>query len=1061
MLDFDDFEEFYAFETGVLAAVERDDVTAACDMVLAAGDFPRTVRRLPALPEDVRRRLAQHCAGLYEAAATPERRERILTMHAGLLARRVDPRETEGFEAAVLATMQDDASAADARKAPVEEFPSMVQRLRTFYPAYRRQLSEHILAELFRRAEDAERRERILWMDTALVHRPYLLNAEEALALAMVREAVEHLAPAEGAQILESDRLLEVSYALARLPREARRRLAHHCVELYEAAETRDQRESAVWMRATLTSHPLKHLDAAALEPMLRVAVEHGDAAAACEMVLSDKDFSYTAADLPNLPKNVQRPLLEACADLYASATSESRRDRITRMHALLSLSLGLPDDRLAAARQKALNLSPSEVFWSPASAEMAWVELASGRDVPVTLGAEFRRHHFAGHRGKALRTVVRLLADRHPVLNAGEPWANRALADLAELPAIWTELIAHAVTATKSRPDAAWERKGRALLAAVDAERFSDRVVNWLTLVPHPATLPNFDVFNYHAARGLVWLLSFLPENAQTVRGLGTLLHKSLRTAPGIGPAMPKLANACAVALCAMEGEAALAEVARLTTRVTYKSTLNLLKAGLDARAQALGLGRDEIEELAVPVYGLTEVGRRVVQFGDVRAELVVDNGRAEVRWHDAKGKAVKSVPATVRHDHPEDLKELKGQVKDIAAMLTSVAKRLDRQFLTGREWPFALWRERYLDHPLVGTLARRLLWTIDGVACRYSDGALRDLSGEPVTARGTVRLWHPVDHPIEEVLAWRERLEQERLTQPFKQAHREVYLLTDAERRTATYSNRFAGHFLRQYAFRSLAAERAWRDPALRISHRHYSYPPAMRDLPEWGMRAEYWVRGEGSVYADLDSRAYELLAADQVRFYPIDAPEHSVSTMGGDGFGGAVAPLPLAEIPARVLSEVLRDVDLFVGVTSVGNDPTWQDGGPEGRYQDYWSTYSFGALSETARTRHDLLVRLLPRLAIGDRCHVEERFLHVKGELHTYKIHLGSGNILMDPGDRYLCIVPENLPRSSPEEYLPFDGDRTLSLILSKALMLSDDTKITEPTILSQLRREETPG
>ncbi|WP_338699746.1 hypothetical protein V2W30_24410 [Streptomyces sp. Q6] len=36
------------------------------------------------------------------------------------------------------------------------------------------------------------------------------------------------------------------------------------------------------------------------------------------------------------------------------------------------------------------------------------------------------------------------------------------------------------------------------------------------------------------------------------------------------------------------------------------------------------------------------------------------------------------------------------------------------------------------------------------------------------------------------------------------------------------------------------------------------------------------------------------------------------------------------------------------------------------------------------------------------------------------------------------------------------LPFEGDRTLAVVLSKALMLADDTKITDPTILSQIRR-----
>ena len=37
----------------------------------------------------------------------------------------------------------------------------------------------------------------------------------------------------------------------------------------------------------------------------------------------------------------------------------------------------------------------------------------------------------------------------------------------------------------------------------------------------------------------------------------------------------------------------------------------------------------------------------------------------------------------------------------------------------------------------------------------------------------------------------------------------------------------------------------------------------------------------------------------------------------------------------------------------------------------------------------------------------------FLIVRGELRTYRIHLGSGNILMDPNSQYLCIVPGRGP------------------------------------------------
>ncbi|MFI7642506.1 hypothetical protein [Nonomuraea sp. NPDC049400] len=69
--------------------------------------------------------------------------------------------------------------------------------------------------------------------------------------------------------------------------------------------------------------------------------------------------------------------------------------------------------------------------------------------------------------------------------------------------------------------------------------------------------------------------------------------------------------------------------------------------------------------------------------------------------------------------------------------------------------------------------------------------------------------------------------------------------------------------------------------------------------------------------------------------------------------------------------------------------------------------------------------------------------DRFLRVRGQLRTYRIHLGSGNILMEPNDAYLCIVPGR-DRSASSVLLPFEEDGgMLSVILSKAFLLADDT------------------
>jgi hypothetical protein len=330
------------------------------------------------------------------------------------------------------------------------------------------------------------------------------------------------------------------------------------------------------------------------------------------------------------------------------------------------------------------------------------------------------------------------------------------------------------------------------------------------------------------------------------------------------------------------------------------------------------------------------------------------------------------------------------------------------------------------------------------------FFDGELLDPNDKPVKklvgdeSKTLVRLWHPVSARPAEVLAWREFRERHEITQPFKQAYREVYLLTDAERETRTYSNRFAAHIPRQNVFAALCTQRGWKFRLMGMWDGGGDTMPAL-ELPAWNLRAEYWLTGGED--DDDDHGTFNAVVryvfTDQVRFYK----------------AGATEPMSIANVPALALSEVMRDVDLFVGVASVGNDPNWV---PEGdRVGNYWQRFSFGDLSTSAETRRIVLESLLPRLKIADRAKLSDRFLVVRGELRNYKIHLGSGNILMEPNDQYLCIVPD---RSAPagkaaggrKDYLPFEGDQTLSVILSKAFMLADDAKITDETILSQIRR-----
>ncbi|HWO62428.1 MAG TPA: DUF4132 domain-containing protein [Umezawaea sp.] len=806
----------------------------------------------------------------------------------------------------------------------------------------------------------------------------------------------------------------------------------------------------------------------------IKRAVEAGDVLALLDQLLRQLANDHQRGGGPagrlvvktvtELPVAMRERLAAVLPARYEVAKAREKRD-VLMISAVLSE--GLPTEVLVAQRRAELEEEARLGVYRQDSGTAALLraELAAGRPLTPAVIAVVRRSGIEAYRYDDAPEIAKRFAG--PSLNVGEQWSDQVLADLPALGEPWQGLVEFATTATAAKPSPQWEAGGRELLAEVGEEAARATLVRWLALVGKPRTLPlerdrysqwdpndAYDPYNANAVRGLVWLLSFLPAHVGTARLLGALVETSLRKVAGLGPRNPKIANACVAAMARMDGEAALAELARLATRVTFKGTLKLLDSALEEKAAALGLSREEIEELAVPAYGLTEVGRAVVELGEATAVLAVVGPKAVLSWRSAAGKPVKTVPAAVKRDHAEELKELKASVKDLDKMLTAQAERLDRQFLARRTWAFEAWRERYLDHPMVGTVARRLLWTVDGVACGYAEGALRDLAGNPVPPGGAVELWHPIGKATAEVVAWRDWLERHEITQPFKQAHREVYLLTDAERTTGVYSNRFAAHVLRQHQFHSLAAVRGWHN-RLRLMVDD-SYPPATRDLPRWGLRAEYWIEGDGEDHGGdtTESGSFLRLRTDQVRFYPIDAPRsHAHACGGGYTAPPGVEPVPLVDVPALVLSEVLRDVDLFVGVASVGNDPTWQDGGPDGRFRDYWSSYGFGELGETAQTRRVLLTKLLPRLAIGGQCAIEDRFLHVKGTRHAYKIHLGSGNIMIEPDNRYLCIVPKS---DRTDTYLPFEGDRTLAVILSKAMMLAKDTEITDPTILSQLRR-----
>ena len=797
--------------------------------------------------------------------------------------------------------------------------------------------------------------------------------------------------------------------------------------------------------------------------------------------IASKADYSVNLGDIPTVggllaTSGAERvELVCQCIKLFrrtADGSSEYHAYRLlSELYRELVKGQGLDFSEQALAE---LALADGGTNWGgpPIQVVLGLVEQRyAEQDLPAELGAAFRtlmdRYSDYGAAARKLRErIERLLkpaVERDAFeLTRADGWSNELCNLVAELSEAQRQALFALLVAVRdpsgSKPSAKWLKATGSLVDALGRNEFNQYLVRLLAKVGVdsgvPARVHAWDedwtdgdptlVSPVHAEllKGLIWA-GAAGADAEVVQAIGDAAERCFKKVPGVGPRAPKIGNACLAALALIRAPSAVAQLSRLQGRVKHHSSRTQVERALNRVAEQSGVSRDTLEDRSAPTCGLTALGRLERKLGDVTAVVQLTGSRDfELFWISATGKRQTSVPASVKNEHGEALKELKQQMKELEQQLPTQLRRLESMLLSQRSLAVAEFRERFLQHPLVGYLSRRLLWRVGDSSqiCGLLGDQLVGADDQPRDALETaqVTLWHPLHSSVDEVQAWRRWLERHEITQPFKQAHREVYVLTDAERQTSTYSNRFAAHVLRQHQFGALCRERGWHY-TLQGGFDSHNTPHV--ELPAHGFRVEYWVEGVHGAGEISEAGIYLYAVTDQVRFVRSGEPE----------------PSELSQVPPLLFSEMMRDVDLFVGVCSVGNDPNWRDQGHLAQYAGYWQTYAFGELGETAKTRREALSRLLPRLKIAAVCSLEDRFLVVRGRYRTYRIHLGSANIQMEPNNQYLCIVPSRNAVTPGRIMLPFEGDTTLSLILSKALLLAADHKITDPSIQSQIGLE----
>jgi hypothetical protein len=218
--------------------------------------------------------------------------------------------------------------------------------------------------------------------------------------------------------------------------------------------------------------------------------------------------------------------------------------------------------------------------------------------------------------------------------------WAERVLADSQVESA--RRMIAHALTAAgKSKPSQAFLKTSRALMT--QERGLAAQAMAWLdAYLPDPHRPdPNEDMM-----RGLLWMLATADEDAIAAR-VAQYCELYFKKVPAVGARSIKLGNGAMQALATMGDSHAIAELTRLKTRVRYPLVVRRIEAVLSELASALNVSEEELEEMSLPTYDLSEDGELRLPIGEGTAIIRVAGTReVTLSFLRPDGREVATVP-------------------------------------------------------------------------------------------------------------------------------------------------------------------------------------------------------------------------------------------------------------------------------------------------------------------------------------------------------------------------------------------------------------------------------
>lgn len=201
-------------------------------------------------------------------------------------------------------------------------------------------------------------------------------------------------------------------------------------------------------------------------------------------------------------------------------------------------------------------------------------------------------------------------------------------------------------------------------------------------------------------------------------------------------------------------------------------------------AIARSRSLDVEKLIDSSIPDFGLDANGSLRLDFGSRGLRVGFDE-RLEPFVQDDAGERLEKLPQVDERDDPEKADDAdvtwRRIKRDVGALASVTIDRLEEAMVAQREIPLDDFSACFHHHPLLGHIAKRLVWQTDGGGTFRiaEDGTLADEHDETfdLGAARFVRVVHPVSISPDSVARWKERFSDYEILEPFPQIDRVVH--------------------------------------------------------------------------------------------------------------------------------------------------------------------------------------------------------------------------------------------------------------------------------------------